>query len=80
MTSTAEKLRQQATEMRRVADELEKSQSGRDAIRKALQPYILEFLQAKHQATAKLDEYIDAVAAHERAGSKLIDTLKGLLP
>ncbi|ULH09618.1 hypothetical protein MF265_16775 [Serratia marcescens] len=76
----ADRLRQQAIEMRRVADEMEKGLADKDGMKKALQPYLLAFLQTKHKASQATDDFIDAMAAHEMASSELITALKSVLP
>ncbi|MFW7226171.1 MULTISPECIES: hypothetical protein [unclassified Serratia (in: enterobacteria)] len=78
--NAAERLRQQAIEMRLVADEVDKSLADKADMKKTLQPCLLAFLQAKHKTTQATDELIDARAAEEKASSELIAVLKSLLP
>lgn len=80
MSTTAEQLRQQATDLRRAADEMDRVSADKDGMRKVMAPVILEFLQSKHRATVAHDQLIDALAAYELAGTELIAKLKGMLP
>jgi len=79
-STPADRLRQQAIEMRRVADEMEKGLADKDGMKKALQPYILTFLQTKHKASQATDEFIDAMAEYEVAAGELVTALKSMLP
>lgn len=65
MAPTPEQLRQQAQEMLRHAEQLEKTGATRDALKKALLPALRELMQTKHRTQKAVDELVDCVAELE---------------
>ncbi|XOQ05387.1 MAG: Bacteriophage protein [Hafnia paralvei] len=68
---TPELLRQQASEMLKRAEQLEKNGATRDAIKKALVPALRDVMQAKHSVQTSMDSMLDAVADMEKKIGKL---------
>ena len=55
---TPEQLRQQANEMLRHAEQLEKTGATKDALKKSLVPALRELMQAKHKTQRAVDELV----------------------
>lgn len=62
ISPTPEQLRRQAGDMLKRAEQLEKTGSTKDALKKALVPALRELMQAKHRAQLAVDELVDSVA------------------
>ncbi|EHS3655153.1 hypothetical protein MLN52_03555 [Escherichia coli] len=65
MTFTPEQLRKQAQEMLRQAEQLEKTDVTKDAIRRDMVPALRDLMQAKHRAQKAVDELVDCVVELE---------------
>ncbi|MFZ5274730.1 hypothetical protein [Enterobacter asburiae] len=68
---TPEQLRQQAQEMLRHAEQLEKTGATKGALKKSLVPALRELMQAKHRTQKAVDELVDCVAELESQVSQI---------
>jgi len=60
--ATPDQLRRQAEDMLLRAEQMEKTATTKDALRKALVPALRELMQSKHRAQKAVDELVDSVA------------------
>lgn len=68
---TPEQLRQKAQEMILRAEQLEKTATTKDALKKALVPALRDLMQSKHRAQLAVDELVDSVADLEARVSQV---------
>ncbi|EGP1631969.1 hypothetical protein JL092_000784 [Salmonella enterica] len=68
---TPEKLRKQAEELIRAAEEAEKKAMGRAEVKRQLDPLKLEIFQSYEMASRKFDDFVDAMAEMGKAVQKL---------
>jgi polyhydroxyalkanoate synthesis regulator phasin len=59
---TPEQLRQQASDMLKRAEQLERSGETKDTLKKAMVPALRDLMQAKHRTQKAVDELVDSVA------------------
>lgn len=79
MQPTPEKLREQAAEMLKRAEQIEKSGATVDAIKKVLVPALRDVMQAKHASQQAIDAMIDTGAVLDKAISRFESALQEVL-
>lgn len=79
MQPTPEKLREQASEMLKRAEQMEKNDATRDAIKKSLIPALRDVMQAKHAAQQAVDAIVDTIADLEKASARFESVVQEVL-